>query len=84
MKISAAVVNEKAGPFQITELEMEEPRADEVLIRIVASGVCHTDLIIRDQAYPVPLPLVLGHEGSGIVERVGARVTRYNRAIMSL
>jgi aryl-alcohol dehydrogenase len=76
MKISAAVVSEKSGPFQIAELEMEEPRADEVLIRIVASGVCHTDLIIRDQAYPVPLPLVLGHEGSGIVERVGERVTK--------
>jgi aryl-alcohol dehydrogenase len=76
MKISAAVVNEKAGPFQITELEMEEPRADEVLIRIVASGVCHTDLIIRDQYIPVPLPLVLGHEGSGIVEKVGERVTK--------
>src|SRR5262249_54784149 len=76
MKITAAVVNEKAGPFQITELDIEEPRADEVLVRIVATGVCHTDLVIRDQYYPVPLPIVLGHEGAGVVERVGTGVKK--------
>lgn len=76
MQITAAVVREKASPFQITELELAEPRNDEVLVRIVASGVCHTDLIIRDQYYPVPLPVVLGHEGSGVVEQVGKDVTK--------
>lgn len=76
MQITAAVVREKAAPFQITELELEDPRDNEVLVRIVASGVCHTDLIIRDQYYPVPLPVVLGHEGSGVVERVGKNVTK--------
>ena len=76
MKITAAVVREEAQPFSIEELELEEPRVDEVLVRIVATGVCHTDLIVRDQWYPVPLPSVLGHEGAGIVERVGEAVTK--------
>ncbi|GAB4193079.1 MAG: NAD(P)-dependent alcohol dehydrogenase [Roseiflexaceae bacterium] len=76
MKISAAVVREKSQPFTIEELELDAPRADEVLVRIVAVGICHTDLIARDQHYPMPLPAVLGHEGAGIVEQVGANVTK--------
>ena len=48
---------------------------DEVLVRVAAAGICHTDLIMRDQWYPVPLPAVLGHEGAGVVERVGSAVT---------
>jgi len=75
MKVTAAVVWEKEAPFSVEELEMEEPRAGEVLVRVVGAGTCHTDLIVRDQWYPVPLPVVLGHEGSGVVERVGAGVT---------
>lgn len=74
MKIRAAVTREKGQEFQIEDLELAEPRADEVIVRMVGSGVCHTDLIVRDQHYPVPLPIVLGHEGSGVVERVGASV----------
>ncbi len=42
-------------------------------MRVAAAGICHTDLIVRDQWYPVPLPAVLGHEGAGVVERVGRR-----------
>ncbi len=76
MDITAAVVREKEQPFVIEELDLEEPRADEVLVRIVGAGVCHTDLIVRDQWYPVPLPAVLGHEGAGIVEKVGDSVTK--------
>jgi aryl-alcohol dehydrogenase len=75
MKTTAAVVRETGGAFALEELELDEPRADEVQVRMVASGVCHTDAIVRDQWYPTPLPAVLGHEGSGIVERVGAGVT---------
>ncbi|MBX6765066.1 MAG: alcohol dehydrogenase catalytic domain-containing protein, partial [Rubrobacteraceae bacterium] len=71
MKITAAVVREKERPFGVEELELEEPREGEVLVRVVAAGMCHTDLICRDQWYPVPLPSVLGHEGAGVVERVG-------------
>ena len=74
-RVTAAVVHEKEQPFSIEELELEEPRIDEVLVRVRGAGVCHTDLICRDQWYPVPLPAVLGHEGSGVVERVGEGVT---------
>src|SRR5215217_1433415 len=76
MEIIAAVVREEAQPFSVEELELEEPRAGEVLVRVVATGVCHTDLIVRDQWYPVPLPVVLGHEGAGVVEQVGEGVTK--------
>jgi len=76
MKIKAAVVREKSGPFRIEEIDLDEPRNDEVLVRMVASGLCHTDLVARDQYLPVPLPAVLGHEGSGVVEKVGAGVKK--------
>lgn len=76
MKIKAAVVREKSGPFVLEDIELDDPRDDEVLIRIVASGLCHTDLVARDQYMPVPLPAVLGHEGAGIVEKVGSRVKK--------
>ena len=76
LKIKAAVVREKSQPFTIEELELESPRADEVVVRIVATGLCHTDLVVRDQYYPVALPVVLGHEGAGIVAQVGDRVTK--------
>lgn len=75
MKITAAVATAPQTDLDIRELTLDEPRADEVTVRMVASGVCHTDAIIRDQWYPVPLPVVLGHEGSGVVEAVGANVT---------
>lgn len=68
MNVTAAVVREESQPFEIEELELEEPRAGEVLVRVVATGMCHTDIIVRDQWYPVPLPVVLGHDGAGIVE----------------
>ena len=76
MKIEAAVVREKGGSFKIESLELAEPSDDQILVKIVAVGLCHTDLICRDQDYPVPLPMVLGHEGSGVVEKVGKNVTK--------
>ncbi len=77
MKVQAAVVWETGGDFRIEQLELDEPREDEVLVRMVASGICHTDLGARDGHLPIPAPpSVFGHEGAGIVERVGARVTR--------
>ena len=74
--VSAAVVRKKGGPFIIEKLRLEEPRADEVLVRIVATGMCHTDMVVRDQVYPVPQPIVLGHEGAGVVEKVGSNVVK--------
>ena len=76
MKITAAVVREKSGPFVIEELELDDPRDDEVLVRMAGSGLCHTDLVARDGFMPIPNPAVLGHEGAGVVEKVGSRVTK--------
>lgn len=76
MKITGAVVYSTGGDFEIRELTLEAPRDNEVLVRIVGVGVCHTDLVCRDQYFPVPLPCVFGHEGSGIVEAVGSSVTK--------
>jgi aryl-alcohol dehydrogenase len=74
--VRAAVVRQKGGPFIIETLQLEDPRADEVLVRIVSAGMCHTDMVVRDQVYPVPQPIVLGHEGAGIVEKVGSNVVK--------
>lgn len=75
MKVQAAVAVGKEQPFIIKELELDEPRAGEARVRMVASGVCHTDAIVHDEWYPVPTPAVLGHEGAGVVEAVGPGVT---------
>ena len=76
MKTKAAVAFDAEKPLTITEVDLDEPRAGEVRIRIVASGVCHTDAIVRDQWYPTPLPAVLGHEGAGVVDAIGPGVTK--------
>lgn len=76
MKSKAAVVREKSGRFEMAEVELAELRDDEVLVRVVGVGVCHTDLVCRDQIYPVRFPAVFGHEGSGVVEKVGAGVVK--------
>src|SRR5437763_7206171 len=76
MKISAALVPARAQPFEIYTLDLASPLADEVLVRLGASGMCHTDLHARDGYFPnLPYPVVCGHEGAGIVEDVGALVT---------
>ncbi|MFV0458773.1 MAG: NAD(P)-dependent alcohol dehydrogenase [Actinomycetales bacterium] len=72
--ITVAVARAKGEPFTVEPARIRGPRQDEVLVRVVATGLCHTDLIVRDQFYPVPLPAVLGHEGSGVVEEVGPDV----------
>lgn len=71
MKISAYVVNEKHAPFVREELEIDEPGSGEVRVRVVATGVCHTDMNTQAGDMPLPLPGVLGHEGSGIIDAVG-------------
>jgi Zn-dependent alcohol dehydrogenase len=69
----AAVLREAGKPLSLEQIEVGPPRDDEVLVRLAGVGVCHTDIVCRD-GFPVPLPIVLGHEGSGIVEAVGSRV----------
>jgi aryl-alcohol dehydrogenase len=79
MKIKAAVVFEKGGPFQIKEVELDPPKTNEVLVKVTACGVCHTDDGVRQQKLPTPLPAVLGHEGCGVVEAAGPGVTAFKK-----
>ena len=76
MKISAAVCRGPKVLLSIETLELETPREDEILVKVVAAGVCHTDIAVRDGHLPTPAPVVLGHEGAGIVERVGSKITK--------
>src|SRR4029450_10380335 len=75
MQIRAAVLEEFGAPLQVQEIELDEPRAGEALVRLEAGGVCHTDLYTASGADPSGYaPTVLGHEGAGVVERVGEGV----------
>jgi aryl-alcohol dehydrogenase len=75
MRITAAVLPELHADFEVEEVELDEPRPGEALVRIIACGVCHTDDITRHGDLPFPAPGVLGHEGAGVVEAVGEGVT---------
>lgn len=77
MQIKAAVTEEQGSPFEIKDMELKDIGSDEVLIKVVASGVCHTDVAAQEGGL-VPFPAVLGHEGSGIVEKVGDAVTEFD------
>ncbi len=76
MKTQAAVLNSPQTPLEIEELTLQSPADGEVLVRIVASGVCHSDYHLISGATRHPLPAVLGHEGAGIIEAVGSGVKR--------
>lgn len=75
MRTTVAVVNAPGAVFELEEVEVDGPRAGEVLVRVVASGLCHTDLSLRDQLPTEMFPRVFGHEGAGVVEEVGPGVT---------
>ncbi|TYK44319.1 NAD(P)-dependent alcohol dehydrogenase [Actinomadura decatromicini] len=77
MRITAALVEELDGPFTLTELELDEPGPGEVLVKVAAAGICHTDGLARHGDLPFPLPGVLGHEGAGTVAAVGPGVTGF-------
>src|SRR5690606_13353960 len=74
MKIQAAVTHAQGKEFSIEEVTLSAPKAGEVRIKVVATGVCHTDAVARDLGIS-PYPIVLGHEGAGIVEEVGENVS---------
>lgn len=76
MKVRAAVLSDQNQPFEVIELDLAEPREGEVLVRLAASGVCHSDWHLVTGATKHPLPVVAGHEGAGIVEAVGPGVNR--------
>ena len=73
--MKAAVLYEAGKPLQVEDVELDEPQGREVLVRLAASGVCHSDLHFMKGEMPAPMPVVVGHEGAGIVERVGPGVT---------
>jgi aryl-alcohol dehydrogenase len=75
MRANAAVFEKLFTPLTVTEVEVDAPGPGEALVKIAASGVCHTDAIARDGDMPFPPPGVLGHEGAGIVEAIGSGVT---------
>ena len=79
MQIKAAVVHERSGPFVIDTVELCAPRPDELVVRVVASGMCQTDLHGRDGYYASPYPGVYGHEGAGVVHAVGSAVRSFPR-----
>ena len=74
MKTQAAVLWEPGRPVEVLEVDLAPPKAGEVLVRVAACGVCHSDLHVVEGHMPEPLPLVLGHEAAGIVEEVGPGV----------
>jgi aryl-alcohol dehydrogenase len=76
MKIQAAVAWEAGAKLSIEEFDLDDPRDDEILVRVEAVGVCHTDENARLGRLPVQYPIILGHEGAGTVERVGREVTK--------
>lgn len=76
MQFKAAVLREGTTRMSLEQVSLGELRADEVFVRLTATGVCHSDVAVRDGAFPIPRPVILGHEGSGTVERVGAGVRK--------
>jgi len=68
---TAAVFTEPGAPLTTEALDLEDPRAGEVRVRLGASGICHSDLHVRDGEWSAPTPLVLGHEGAGVVDAIG-------------
>ena len=74
MKTRAAIFHEQGRPLDVREIELDEPRAGEVLVRMAAVGICGTDLHMVKGEWERPMPMVLGHEGSGVVEAVGEDV----------
>jgi len=82
----AAVAHGAESPISIETVELDDLQSGEVLVRVVACGICHTDIAVNDRQLPVPIPVVLGHEGAGVVEAVGSTVTDIrpgDRVIMS-
>ncbi len=75
VEIKAAVATAPHAPFAIESVRLDAPRPEEVLVELVATGICHTDVAIVDQILPLPLPIVLGHEGAGVVIETGSAVT---------
>ena len=77
MQIKAAVLNQQNKDLDLEDVILDDPKSNEVLIKTVASGICHSDIEFQDGGFPIKLPVILGHEGAGIVEKVGSNVTGF-------
>lgn len=75
LDILGAVVEAPGGRFALTRLRMDAPGPGQIRVKIHACGVCHTDMVLREGGLPSPFPCILGHEGAGVVEAIGAGVT---------
>jgi aryl-alcohol dehydrogenase len=79
MELTAAVVKEQGCEFELTKVTSDQPESDEVLVKIVATGICHTGLVAREFVMGSPnFPVLVGHEGAGILESVGEDVHHLN------
>src|SRR4051812_1821160 len=76
MEITVAVIKEKSGAFSLKKVELDGPGANEVKVKITTCGICQTYLAFKDQVYSAPLPILKSHEGFGVIEDVGIRVTK--------
>ena len=77
--VRGAVLYNFNEALTVDSLELKPPRADEVVVKVAASGVCHSDLSVQQMKLPLPPPVVLGHEGAGVVEELGKDVTTLKR-----
>ena len=77
IQTTVAVAISPEEPFEFRDVELLPPRADEIRVRIEATGICHTDIAVKEQFFALPLPMVLGHEGAGVVEEIGSAVTQF-------
>lgn len=86
MQAVAALCPEPRAPFKVVPVDLAEPSVGEVLVKVVATGLCHTDVAVRNGEMPMPMPAVLGHEGAGIVVASASRTSRFTpgtRVVMS-
>lgn len=74
MITTAALSPAPGADFELVEVDLDDPREDEIVVEVVASGLCHTDLVMRDAMPAASFPRILGHEGAGIVRQVGSSV----------
>lgn len=74
MRTTAAICRGPGAEFELTEVDLDDPRDDEILVEVTATGVCHTDLVMRDTMPVATFPRVFGHEGAGVVRQVGSSV----------
>ena len=77
MKTRAAVLREIGADWSVEEIELDEPKAGEILVKTTAAGMCHSDEHAHDGTMPVPLPIIGGHEGAGVVIGLGPGVTEF-------